>query len=74
MPKRNVSKPAKRGGRDLVVSARLPRRLVADIDEWAAANGVAREEAIRLLVERGLSDPLTLAARWLAGGGRPSKE
>jgi hypothetical protein len=61
MAKHNIGKPKKRGrgrppkpgGRDPVVSARLPRDLIAAIDAWADQNNVgSRQEAIRRLIEK----------------------
>jgi len=63
MAQRNIGKPKKRGrgrppkpgGRDPVVSARLPRDLIAAIDKWADQNNISsRQEAIRRLTELGL--------------------
>jgi hypothetical protein len=63
MAQRNIGKPKKRGrgrppkpgGRDPVVSARLPRDLIAAIDAWADHNAIeSRQEAIRRLTELGL--------------------
>ena len=47
-------RPAKPGGKDPVVPARLPLSLVEAIDTLAAANGVTRSEAMRQLIEAGL--------------------
>src|SRR6476661_2080387 len=33
----------------------MPRPLIAGVDAWAAANGVGRSEAVRRLVELGLT-------------------
>jgi hypothetical protein len=61
MAPRNIGKPKKRGpgrppkpgGRDPVVSARLPRDLIDAIDTWADQNNVgSRQEAIRRLIEK----------------------
>jgi hypothetical protein len=63
MAQRNIGKPKKRGrgrppkpgGRDPVVSARLPRDLIAAIDAWADQNKIgSRQEAIRHLTQLGL--------------------
>jgi hypothetical protein len=39
---------------DQFVGLRLPGALLARVDEWAANEEIARSEAIRRLVERGL--------------------
>jgi len=69
-PKRG--RPPKPGGQDPSITARLPPALVAEIEAWAKANGVARQEAIQRLLEQGLAagDParlVTKAAGWLLG-------
>ena len=42
-------------GKDPLVSARLPRALIDQVDAWAARNEATRPEAIRDLVELGLA-------------------
>jgi hypothetical protein len=50
--------PKKRGrpatGKDPLVAARLPPKMIASLDKWAKASSVSRSEAIRQLIERGL--------------------
>jgi hypothetical protein len=43
------------GGRDPMVAIRMAKALIANADAWARANGTGRSEAIRRLVELGLS-------------------
>lgn len=58
-----VAKPKKRGrgrpatGRDPMIGLRLPKRATARLDKWAKAGGYTRSEAIRVLIERGLTHP-----------------
>jgi len=51
--------PKKRGrpatGKDPLVSTRMPTVLIADIDAWADRSNIKRSEAIRRLVELGLT-------------------
>jgi hypothetical protein len=42
-------------GRDPHVTSRMPPGLIAEVDAWATANGATRSEAIRRLVELGLT-------------------
>jgi hypothetical protein len=51
-PKRR-GRPAT-GGRDPHIAARMPARLIAEIEAWATANEISRSDAIRRLVELGL--------------------
>lgn len=51
-PKKKRGRPAT--GKDPLVSARLPKPMVAEIQAWAGANGVGRSEAVRQLIEIGL--------------------
>ena len=51
--KRGRGRPAT--GTDPEVSARVPKPMVARLDEFAAANGITRSEGIRRLLERGLA-------------------
>ncbi|WP_316399434.1 hypothetical protein [Bradyrhizobium sp. 33ap4] len=53
-PKRR-GRPVTKGGRDPHIAARMPPALIADVEAWAAATGVARSAAFRRLVELGLS-------------------
>src|ERR1039458_4220891 len=54
-----VDQKKKRGrpatGRGLMVSSRIPETTVATIDGWAAQNETTRSDAIRRLVEIGLT-------------------
>jgi len=53
--KRGRGRPRKPGGSDPIVSARLPRDLIAAIDKWADQNKIgSKQEAIRRLTELGL--------------------
>jgi hypothetical protein len=52
-PKKKRGRPAT--GRDPHVAARMPPSLTAEVDAWAAANDTGRSEAIRRLVELGLT-------------------
>lgn len=51
--------PKQRGrpatGKDPLVSTRMPKALIGDVDTWADQTGVKRSEAVRRLVEIGLS-------------------
>ena len=42
-------------GRDPMVSSRIPAATVSAIDEWATGNETTRSDAIRCLVELGLT-------------------
>jgi hypothetical protein len=42
-------------GKDPLISARVPPATIGAIDTWAGNNGVTRSEAIRRLVELGLT-------------------
>ena len=53
IPKRKRGRPAT--GRDPAVTARIPEASIAAIDKWANANSCTRAEAIRQLVELGLT-------------------
>jgi hypothetical protein len=53
MPKKRRGRPAT--GKDPQVVLRMPATLIAAVDSWAAANGAIRSEAIRRLVEIGLT-------------------
>jgi hypothetical protein len=51
--KRGRGRPAT--GRDPVTTMRPPDALRVSVDQWAAENKMSRSEAIRALIERGLS-------------------
>src|SRR5436305_8312354 len=42
-------------GRGTMVSSRMPQPTVDAVDEWASRNGTTRSDAIRRLVESGLT-------------------
>ena len=46
---------AVRAGREAISAVRLSQRLTADIDAWAEAHNTVRSDAIRQLLELGLS-------------------
>ena len=46
-----------RSGGDAISAVRMSERLTADVDAWAEAHDMARSDAIRQLVELGLSSP-----------------
>jgi hypothetical protein len=50
--KKKIGRPAT--GHDPIVSTRLAKEKIAAVDKWADRNGVARSEALRMLIERGL--------------------
>jgi Arc/MetJ-type ribon-helix-helix transcriptional regulator len=52
-PKKRRGRPAT--GKDPLVSARLPQTLIDQVEDWAATNEASRSEAIRRLVELGLT-------------------
>jgi hypothetical protein len=52
-PKKRRGRPAT--GRDPHVTSRMPSGLIAEVEAWAAANDTTRSEAIRQLVEFGLT-------------------
>jgi hypothetical protein len=52
-PKKRRGRPAT--GKDPLVSARLPQRLIDQVEQWSAPNAMTRSEAIRRLVELGLT-------------------
>jgi hypothetical protein len=52
-PKKKRGRPAT--GKDPLISARVPPEVVASIEAWGVAKGVTRSEAIRRLVELGLT-------------------
>ncbi len=52
-PKKRRGRPAT--GRDPHVTSRMPSALIADVEAWAIANDTTRSEALRRLVELGLT-------------------
>jgi hypothetical protein len=52
-PKKKRGRPAT--GRDPHVTSRMPLRLIERVEAWAAAHAIGRSEAIRRLVEQGLT-------------------
>jgi hypothetical protein len=52
-PKKRGRPPA--GGRNPHIAARMPQPLIDQVEAWASANGATRSEAIRGLVELGLT-------------------
>ena len=53
IPLKRRGRPA--SGKDPHISARMPPALIAEVDAWSAANDTGRSEAIRRLVELGLT-------------------
>jgi hypothetical protein len=53
VPKKRRGRPAT--GKDPHIAARMPSALITDVEAWAAANDTTRSEAIRRLVELGLT-------------------
>ena len=49
-------------GRDAISAVKLSERLTADVDAWAEAHDTVRSDAIRQLVELGLSAASSAAA------------
>jgi metal-responsive CopG/Arc/MetJ family transcriptional regulator len=62
MAKSAKEKPKKRGrpatGKDPFVGVRLPAEMIEALNSRAAAEGVSRSEAIRRLIENGLTNPI----------------
>jgi hypothetical protein len=52
-PKKRRGRPAT--GKDPLVSARLPQELIDSVEAWASANSASRSEAVRRLIEIGLT-------------------
>lgn|SRR5581483_2148979 len=52
-PKKPRGRPAT--GKDPHIAARMSPALIAEVEAWAKANGTTRSEAIRRLVELGLT-------------------
>jgi metal-responsive CopG/Arc/MetJ family transcriptional regulator len=44
-------------GKTPLVSVRLPEQLIATLDNWAGKNDISRSEAVRIILEKALSDP-----------------
>jgi hypothetical protein len=63
--KRGPGRPAT--GRDPAVAVRLPKDILAKVDEWAEANEASRSESIRALLERAFD----AAAKPAKGRGAP---
>jgi len=55
-PGHTVRRPG--SGRDAISAVKLSERLTADVDAWAEAHDTVRSDAIRQLVELGLSATL----------------
>jgi hypothetical protein len=51
--RRGAGRPAT--GNDPVVSHRMPRELIEHVEAWADAHKISRSDAIRRLIESGLS-------------------
>jgi metal-responsive CopG/Arc/MetJ family transcriptional regulator len=47
-------------GKTPLVSVRLPERLIAALDNWAGKNDISRSEAVRIILEKVLTDPALL--------------
>ena len=41
-------------GKDPVMTLRLPRALIGELEDWAKASGITRSSAVRLMIENGL--------------------
>lgn len=55
-PKKSPDQPVRRRtGRDVISAVKLSEILTADVDAWAEAHDTARSDAIRQLIELGLS-------------------
>ena len=59
-------------GRDPISAVKMSERLTADVDAWAEAHDTVRSDAIRRLVELGLSASPTCAAANCAAAGHCS--
>jgi len=51
-PRPGSGRPAT--GKDPVLTARVPRGLINQLEEWAKQSGMTRSEALRLFIENGL--------------------
>jgi Arc/MetJ-type ribon-helix-helix transcriptional regulator len=60
--KKSRGRPKKAGGVDPVSAVRLPASLTKQVDAWGADNDATRSEAIRRLVELGLTGAKKFAA------------
>jgi len=67
-PDHTIRRP--NSGRDAISAVKMSERLTADVDAWAEAHDMARSDAIRQLVELGLS----AAPAALGGAGRDPVE
>jgi len=56
-------RPARPGGKDPVLPARVPRETIKAIDAWASKKGLRRSEAVRMLIEAGLAATLSSPAQ-----------
>ncbi len=54
-PNQTIRRPS--SGRDAISAVKLSEGLTADVDAWAEAHDMVRSDAIRHLVELGLSAP-----------------
>jgi hypothetical protein len=52
-PKKRRGRPAT--GKDPHIAARMPPRLIAEVEAWASSNSTTRSDAFRRLVEIGLT-------------------
>lgn len=59
-PGHKIRRPS--SGRDAISAVKMSERLTADVDAWAEAHDMVRSDAIRLLVELGLSAAASAAA------------
>lgn len=70
--------PKRRGrpatGKDPLLTTRAPRETISAIEAWASKNGVTRSEAIRRLVELGLTVKATKPKQPLAARADRAKE
>ena len=64
-PDHTIGRP--NSGRDAISAVKMSERLTADVDAWAEAHDMARSDAIRELVELGLSAAPAAAALGSAG-------
>jgi hypothetical protein len=54
LPKRTRAGPPIKWGRDPNLPVRVPKEMVAEIEDWANKNETTRSEAVRRLIELGL--------------------
>jgi Ribbon-helix-helix protein, copG family len=57
-------------GKDPVLTARVPRGLIDQLEEWARDSGMTRSEALRLFIENGLKKPRRLLEIGLKAKGK----